>query len=976
MTISSDSITRTRTSAIGLIAAGLMAASANAQQDQRVFGTYVDDTLPSRISTLSGGDMVSCGNDVVSHHDASGAVNWMLTVEGFYPQASIGTSDGGIAVAGNLINGSSVQCMLVKVNLAGAVDWMHIYPGYNLGETLDLIEVGDAEGYLIALQNLDENGSRIPMLIRTKPDGNVIWMNNYEAPGIPNLIGEFAYIEQGYTADGELFFNLAGRLGNQIGNVDTLLARVHANGNPMLSRMVGFPGYTDFGRGLTRAAEGGYLVTGYSKQSGEGGGTYLMHVDDNFNLNWYRGMYGFRGTKEIYQNADKTAHLVGGLGYPNPVSNMALVAIDTPSQTYLWGMQYGGQEDDGASDFALSANGFSIFGSTRSFDLVPNQDYYLVMTDWNGISGCNEQSLKIPLIPDTPEDPTVELIPIPIEEIAQEYPNWTLIEYVDRDICDDPTGCECVEPPSEMIGWWTMDDLVNPTSAETIAGNDGTHMDNATPAPGKVENGIKLDGDMDYVLVPYNPVFDVPAASPNESQGNFSIDAWISIDSQDSFDWGPIVDKRDWYTGPGYSFYVQNGRLHLYMSDGTNNAVWQSVQVLPMNQFVHVGVAVDRTSSYSVRFIVNGLDDVDSSPMTVLGSLGNPDADLWIGGMRYSSAPGTAEEFFTGIIDEVEIFSRVLDTSEFAALYNADECGKCKFSCEVPWDIPFCEDELKVVTDITLNNFSPNPSTFDLTFNALSPPNCGNIDGPSAITVLSPSNPVTVPGNSSVSVQISIERPAMMNNLYDLGCFEVVMTNTDNGTVQTCGGSVIDRRDLCPDTPDPVGPWVELVPDRDFEIQIGITNTGDPIGDITWRAVVYDSDMQVSSNIGVNGNEPGEYAQGELIARLGETGQVFLKLRAEAFEGIEPSDLVLFTLDAEGQQAYPLASVPLRTVLVETEVPCLGDLDGDGIVGGSDLAVVLGAWGKCADCPADLNDDGFVDGADLATLLGAWGFCK
>ena len=113
MTISSDSITRTRTSAIGLIAAGLMAASANAQQDQRVFGTYVDDTLPSRISTLSGGDMVSCGNDVVSHHDASGAVNWMLTVEGFYPQASIGTSDGGIAVAGNLINGSSVQCMLV-----------------------------------------------------------------------------------------------------------------------------------------------------------------------------------------------------------------------------------------------------------------------------------------------------------------------------------------------------------------------------------------------------------------------------------------------------------------------------------------------------------------------------------------------------------------------------------------------------------------------------------------------------------------------------------------------------------------------------------------------------------------------------------------------------------------------------------------------------------------------------------------------
>jgi hypothetical protein len=398
--------------------------------------------------------------------------------------------------------------------------------------------------------------------------------------------------------------------------------------------------------------------------------------------------------------------------------------------------------------------------------------------------------------------------------------------------------------------------------------------------------------------------------------------------------------------------------------------------MLPMNEFVHVAVAVDRTFGYNVRFIVNGVDDVDTSPMTVLGSLGNPDADIWIGGMRYSSAPGTPEEFFTGIIDEVEIFNRALDTSEFAGLYNADECGKCKFSCEVPWDIPFCEDEASVVTDITLNNFSPNPSTFDLSFNALSAAACGNIDGPNSISVVSPSNPVTVPGNSSLSVQISIDRPTMMNALYDLGCFEVIMTNTDTGSVQVCGGSVIDRRDLCPDTPDPVGPWVELLPDRDIAITIGITNTGDPIGDITWRAVVYDSDMGVSRNIGVNGNAPGEYAQGDVIARLGETGYVNLKLRAEAFEGIEPSDLVFFTLDSEGQQAYPLASVPLRTVLVETEVPCPGDLDGNGSVDGADLAAILGAWGKCSDCPEDLDGNGYVDGADLATILGAWGFCN
>ena len=47
------------------------------------------------------------------------------------------------------------------------------------------------------------------------------------------------------------------------------------------------------------------------------------------------------------------------------------------------------------------------------------------------------------------------------------------------------------------------------------------------------------------------------------------------------------------------------------------------------------------------------------------------------------------------------------------------------------------------------------------------------------------------------------------------------------------------------------------------------------------------------------------------------------------------------------------------------------DLDGDGTVGGADLALLLGAWGS-ADPSADLNADGVVNGADLALLLGAW----
>ena len=50
------------------------------------------------------------------------------------------------------------------------------------------------------------------------------------------------------------------------------------------------------------------------------------------------------------------------------------------------------------------------------------------------------------------------------------------------------------------------------------------------------------------------------------------------------------------------------------------------------------------------------------------------------------------------------------------------------------------------------------------------------------------------------------------------------------------------------------------------------------------------------------------------------------------------------------------------------------DLNGDGIVNGIDLAILLGQWGLCkTPCSGDLNGSGDVDGFDLAMLLGNWG---
>jgi hypothetical protein len=49
--------------------------------------------------------------------------------------------------------------------------------------------------------------------------------------------------------------------------------------------------------------------------------------------------------------------------------------------------------------------------------------------------------------------------------------------------------------------------------------------------------------------------------------------------------------------------------------------------------------------------------------------------------------------------------------------------------------------------------------------------------------------------------------------------------------------------------------------------------------------------------------------------------------------------------------------------------PLEGDLDGDGLVGSSDLGFVLLDYGDCPGCPSDLDGNGFVDAGDVAIML-------
>ena len=93
-------------------------------------------------------------------------------------------------------------------------------------------------------------------------------------------------------------------------------------------------------------------------------------------------------------------------------------------------------------------------------------------------------------------------------------------------------------------------------------------------------------------------------------------------------------------------------------------------------------------------------------------------------------------------------------------------------------------------------------------------------------------------------------------------------------------------------------------------------------------------------------------------------------------DGVE--DVIALTAaSGSGLANGPMYGIAAVAVTGDTKVECLGDLNEDGIVGGADLALLLGGWGPCdgATCIGDFDENGQVNGADLALLLGAWGPC-
>ena len=238
-----------------------------------------------------------------------------------------------------------------------------------------------------------------------------------------------------------------------------------------------------------------------------------------------------------------------------------------------------------------------------------------------------------------------------------------------------PGNC-CVPPPQDLVSWWPADG-----NADDIAdANNGTLVGGATFAAGQVGQAFLLDGIDDYVDLGN-------AANLHVSGGDFTVDAWVlfnALSHPPGMNLGApqgdmsIVDKMSasGVNTDGWRLLKQDdNRFWFCLGGGAGNqcansshTVFSTTQATTGAWF-HVA-AVKSSTSFSIY--VNGQLEDTRSPLPTF--LDTDSANLRIGSYMLEGS------HLNGLVDEVEIYNRALNTSEIQAIFNAGSAGKCKSS--------------------------------------------------------------------------------------------------------------------------------------------------------------------------------------------------------------------------------------------------------------------------------------------------------
>jgi len=195
--------------------------------------------------------------------------------------------------------------------------------------------------------------------------------------------------------------------------------------------------------------------------------------------------------------------------------------------------------------------------------------------------------------------------------------------------------------PPGATSYWSA----NNTAVDSISGNNGTLVNGAAYAPGKVSQAFSLNGSSSYVQV----------GGSTQITGARTYSAWV-YPQAGSLSMpvlaGGAAGGADFLSISGSRLFVDHWGSSSYIS---------SLPVTP-GSWNHVAVTYD--GAWAIQFYVNGV-----AARAIPGSLYNYSVStVEIGGNTYGGT--TTGPSFNGLIDEVYVYPRVLAASEVQALAN------------------------------------------------------------------------------------------------------------------------------------------------------------------------------------------------------------------------------------------------------------------------------------------------------------------
>ncbi|MCJ7777481.1 MAG: MBL fold metallo-hydrolase [Sedimentisphaerales bacterium] len=191
-----------------------------------------------------------------------------------------------------------------------------------------------------------------------------------------------------------------------------------------------------------------------------------------------------------------------------------------------------------------------------------------------------------------------------------------------------------------LIAHWKLDDAEGTTAVDSAGDKNGTVNGNPLwkPAGGKIDGALQLDGEGDYISVPF---------VLNPAGGRFSVFAWIKGGAP-----GQVILSQiggvNWLSA---DLTAGNLMTDLKPSSGRNNLALSSQTSIIDNNWHRVGFVWD--GSYRILYVDDVVAAKDTAPQ---GALAGSNGGLQIGADKSLNAAG----FWNGLIDDVRIHNRAV----------------------------------------------------------------------------------------------------------------------------------------------------------------------------------------------------------------------------------------------------------------------------------------------------------------------------